>query len=115
LFLSGKFIANFTRGQEVKRKAMDQWQELQFPPEHPEHEEPALVTVRPPSPLERKAKADIFFSSSLLVQWGHAGVSPPITRSSNSLPQAWQTKSNKGISYPLLVQFSRPNNLTCKN
>jgi hypothetical protein len=82
-------------------------QELQLPPRQPAQDEPALLTVCPPSPLDRKAKADIFFFRSPLAQRGQNGLSLPITRNSNVSPQALHTKSNKGIGILFAIFFER--------
>ena len=47
--------------------------------------------------LERWAKTDICFCKSSLWHSGQRGLLLPITRVSNSLPQARQIKSNNGI------------------
>jgi hypothetical protein len=72
---------------------------LQLPPAHPlqlepEEESPPLL----PPPVVLKAKVDICFVRSSLWQSGQYGLSLPIIRASNSLPQALQIKSYKGMA-----------------
>jgi hypothetical protein len=70
--------------------------ELQFELEQPEQFEPLPA---PESPLLLWAKTDICFSRSSLPHSGHSGLLLPMTRVSNSLPQARQIKSYNGILF----------------
>jgi len=57
-------------------------------------------------PLLRCANTDICFSRSSLLHSGHCGLLLPITSASNSLPQARQIKSNRGIrSSPITLKY----------
>ena len=72
--------------------------EPQFVLEQPaQFEPPPAPPDMPESPPLLWAKTDICFCSSSLPHCGQLGLSDPMTRVSNSLPQERQTKSYSGI------------------
>jgi hypothetical protein len=69
---------------------LEQLEQPELPPDPPDEDD---------SPLLLCAKTDICFCRSSLWQQGHFGLLLPMTSASNSLPQARQIKSNKGICF----------------